>query len=378
MVAVASGLGLLVLAPDAAAREIAVDWSVSLGTGFDTNPMRVADDGPNGAFATVGLYGKLSQRVGRAASWFADARIDHRAFDADTDLADRHASRVRAGWSVRPRARRISFATGASYELDRLTYIDRETATRYTVADGAGQTVDVGDRYDRDVYGLFLNMQYRIGPRLRAVVRSTFGQSRFREDYVATAGLDPLDSSSIAIRPELRFAAHDRLDLAFGIDRTTVDYDDRPALDANGDPVSGVARRYEYTQFVVRMKYEPASRWNLRAGMRLRERADTYAGYYDYAGALGYVAIDRELGERGAMTLSGSHGRTEYDTATVSGTGVDEPRGGDVTRWAARYRHDASDAIQLFAEAGSRSTDDNDPVYAHSRAWVSVGLEFHK
>ncbi len=365
------------LSGDLAAAENELDYSLTLASGVDTNPLEVSADGPNGSFTLLGFSGNFSSDFSERTRYFLDGRVRSRLYESSTSDADRTAANVRTGFSLLPQRwghGRLAFTFGTEYSVRRSTYIDSETGEIYDISTGSGP-VAIADRYDYDDLELFFKTYWKLNRRIRLSLGAEWHQANYVEDYTEIPGFYPLDSNSLVLTPEMRLRINGMATLYASVKFIDRDYDDRPALDMAGDEVAGTHREYHDTRYSLTILLKP-NRWKIRLGLSGADRSDTFVGYYDYASAGSRLSVQREIGTRSRVQLYASARELEYDNALVPGDPSLETRGKDVTRFTAKYDRQFLQRFSWFVEGGSERTDSQDPYWAYDSDWFQAGVRF--
>ena len=142
-------------------------YGARLATGYETNPLRISDDGPNGLFTDLLLDGHVRRAWDSGVELFANADAWQRFYESGTADADYAGGSVRTGAAFSP-TRRLSVTAGGFYSLYRATYTDRATGEVFEISappSASISSVAIPDRLDYDGRGLFLCC--RVRPRTR-------------------------------------------------------------------------------------------------------------------------------------------------------------------------------------------------------------------
>jgi len=376
---------LALLATMAPAGQTDTTYGIDVVTGYDSNPLRVMDDGPGGAYSALRLDGGLTRFAGSGStvafflSGHAATRLDGSATaDAGEDSGD-----AKAGLAYSPRftGHRLVISTGGRLSAFRGTFTDRTSGEIYEAtvfpATVPATSTPIPDRLNYDSAGAFFKLRWKQGRRLTLFVETSLDRTDFVEDYQTTTNLDSLDYEAVAIRPGAKVQVGDVATLSLFVSLTDLDYDDRPALDDSGTEVPGTQRAYEYTQYGFTVAIKPSASWKLDLGLANGGRDDTYAGYYDSFSTSGFLAIGRDLGKRNRLRLYASMREVDYDHATVTGDPLDNDiRANEDMRYAARFSHTFGERLRWFFEGGQQQSDSNDPVFAYDRDWVLTGIHY--
>jgi hypothetical protein len=374
---------LLLVAPTVVA-DTDTHYGVSLTGGYDTNPLWVADDGPDGAFAELRLDGGVTRYVGDGsiAAFFAQGHVATRLDSSRTADAARDSGSVRIGTAISPpfAAHRLAISAGANVSAYRGTFTDRATGSIYEAsvapATDPPSTIPIPDRLDSNTSGLFLDLRFKQNARLTWFLETSADRTAYLENYEAETDLDRLDFHALRIRPGASIGIGPLATLRVQIALTDLDYDDRPALDRSGVVVAGTTRSYRYAQYQVSLNVRPTDPWNLSLALASGGRDDTYAGYYDNVSRAGVLSVDRALGARSRLRVFATLRELDYDRATITGDPADGIRGSDERSYVARWSRRFGERLGWYVESGLQQTESEDPVFAYDRNWFLSGIRF--
>jgi hypothetical protein len=360
-------------------------YSVELLGGYDSNPLRVADDGPDSAFTELRLGGALTHDVSPSVSLFTSGDAHRRFHESGTASADEGNVELRAGVALAPdrlTSGRLALAIGATYGLYDTTFIDPQSGEVYRAfvvpESDPPVATPVPDRLNNRYLGGFAKVRWRYGPSLSLTLDLQVDRVAFDEDYSGTTDLDPLDHRVRTIEPGVRWELMRSVSVAYSMAWTDFEYEARPALDAAGAPVADTARAYRYLQHRVTLRARPAERWMLWTGMAHADRQDTYAGYYDHRALTAYAGADWSAGAKSRVRLYAQVRELDYDRATVDGDPAGEVRTGEAGRLIARFERGWTRHLSWFVEAGRQREDGNDVIFAHERNWSIAGLRLER
>jgi hypothetical protein len=359
-------------------------YGVALISGFDTNPLLVADDGPNGGFAELSLDGGLNHYFGEGtiAALFADGRVSTRTDQSRTSDAARDSGRLRVGTAISPpfAGHRMVISAGASASAYRGTFTDRTTGLVYETdvvpATIPPSTRPIPERLDSNTTGMFLDLRFKQNPRLTWFFETSSDRTSYLEDYRANTDLDALDFRTFRIRPGASIGIGRITKLKVSVALTDLDYEERPALDLSGAEVPGTTRSYRYAQYQLSLNVKPAEPWNLAFAIATGGRDDTYAGYYDNVSHAGFISVSRDLGTHAHIRFFTTLREMDYDHATVTGDPADGIRSSDERSYVARWSRRFGERLNWYVEGGAQQTDSQDPVFAYDRNWVLSGIRF--
>ncbi len=359
------------------------DLVVDLVAGSDTNPLQMQNDGPNGLFSELRLAAGAGGRMGPRVGWRFSGTVAARAYASPVQDANTESGYARLGLDVSLGAadhQRGVLSLGLLGVVDRSTFTDRTTGGVYVVDSDPltvpPTTVPIPDRFDSVTTGAFADANFRLGPRLAAFVASTLESVDFVEEYDDRTPLESLDYRAVTVEPGLRVALHPTATLRCSVALTDLDYAEQPALAVDGQPVPGATREYRSADLRVALTLAPFSRWSFDVGLRGGPRSDTQAGYYDLDALGASVGVTHRPSWRTQVQVAASTREVEYVRAPVTDSADGELRGSRVDRLAGRFDYDVRRPATLYAETGVERVENNDPVYAHDRSWLAVGLRY--
>ena len=376
-------LGLLALAgsPFEAARAEA-GYAVELVAGYDSNPLRVADDGPDGMGGELRLSGALTHVFTPRVSAFASGGASALVHDQGTEDANESLVEARAGAAFAPGGTgrsRFGLVCGGSYTSERSTFVDPETGEAYLAAavpaTDPPSTIAVPDRLNFRATGGFTKLRWRQSDTLSLSLEFLLDHVDYLEAYAVETDLDELDYRALTVEPGVRWQVSPRLELAYALAWTDLAYDARPALDASGVEVPGTTRAYRYLRQRLALRLEPARGLHLQTGLAHADRDDTHAGYYDNARMTLFAAVEWNPATRSSLRVFAQASEVDYDRATVvTELGRGEVRASETLRLVARFERSWTRRLRWFVEGGGEREEDADAVFTHDRRWSLAGL----
>ena len=359
------------------------DVGVSLGAGYDTNPLRMTGDGPNGPFSELRADGRIELRSAEWIAWFGSADGQARVHDGDVSNADARAGELRIGAEIAPNAggtRPVVLTLGGSYGATRSVFTDRATGTPYRAAvesptDPAASAA-IPARFDADTTGAFADVRWSVNPRMRLWVRSELEQANFVEDYRAYPELGALDYRALVIEPGVLVQLSRISALGVSVIATALEHTEQLALDSDGFEVPGTRREYRSLDWTLTLRLVPQRTMNLKVGFRGGDRDDTFAGFYDYSARGAYCSFDWAASRRGKLAVLASLREVDYAHAMVPGTASGEMLGSSTERAVGRFDWQAGKGVGLWAEAGLQRSDNQDPLFTYGRNWVMTGIQW--
>jgi hypothetical protein len=359
------------------------DFVVDLLAGTDSNPLRVQSDGPDGWFSELRLAGAATGRLSPRAAWRASGVVSARGYESSSRDAGTEAGSGRLGLdlSLGPveRARGV-LSLGLVGAVDRSTFTDRASGEVYVVeaepATLPPTLVAIPDRFDAATVGAYVDADLRLGSRVAGFVASTIESVDFLEEYGDRTALDSLDYRALTLEPGLRIALHANATLRCSVAWTDLEYEEQAGLDASGEAIAGTTRSYRASEARLAVSLEPAARWALDVGVRGGPRRDAQAGYYDLDSIGAAIGVRHRPSWRTQLQLAASTRDVDYVRATVIDSTSAELRGSRADRVAGRFDYDVRRPTTVYGEVGVESIKNNDPVFAHDRRWIAIGLRY--
>jgi hypothetical protein len=358
--------------------------TVGLLFGYDTNPLLIMDDGPDGGFTELRVGGAFSVTFRPVVTLFLDGNGALRRFGSSYSGANRGGGRAQLGLSFAPvqgSPGKMALAVGGLYAIDRTTFNDRVTGEAFEILPDPNDplsAVAIPDRFSVDTSGAFLDYRWRPMRSFRVLFRGQLEKNDFVEDYTETGVLHSLDNTAIILEPAFQYQVNRMMAFTVSFILTDIEYVDRPALDLDGFEVDGTTREYRSAEYRLEILVSPARNTFVNFGVRSGDRSDLYAGYYDFNARTAFLSVDQNIGKRSRVRVSGSMLKVDYDRAIVPGTIEEAIRGSEIRRYVARYDYVFHRNVGLFFEGGVQRNDNQDPIFAFDRDWVLTGIEFRR
>lgn len=361
------------------------DFGLRVDLGYDSNPLRISGDGPDGAYTQLRLDGGLKQELSPRVKLFADASARARINEPGVSRADDAGADLRAGISlssIKLGRGRLALALGGSYLFRRSTYTDRITG-EVAVAPTSPPTdppsaVSIPERFDYNASGAFLDARWNMNRRLQIFFKTLAENADYVENYSGATALEPIDYRSLTLEPGAVVKLSEPLGLGFSVLLNDLEYERQTALDEQGVAVPDTRRRYRYHEGRVTLYLNPSDDLKLRFGMSGGDRVDTYAGFYDHTSVATYATLERRLGDRNQLQLLGSIRSVDYERAFVAGDPDGELLGSSLRRVQARFERKLERKAAWFCEGGVQRAGNRDPEYAYQRGWVATGFEIKR
>lgn len=271
-------------------------WSLQaeIGLGFDSNAYRTPSDPyidyaptvplaitPNvqsGFFVPLesdiqyrGRHGR--QRMGFVAQYGLNAHIYP---DSELENATTFSQALRAGAEV------LLGGSGRKHNtFSLLPYIKQHHQTYSDRDDGLEKTsstsgTNISDRYSYVARGLEAELKIET-----PVVPFNIWAEGANLDYEDPVVVDQYDHRYFALGGEAEIPFGKRVDLIAGLEYKIKDYEERRAIDLNGDLITGTTRKYVYNIAGLSLRTRFSRKWVMYLDYQRTEREDTYVGYYD-------------------------------------------------------------------------------------------------
>lgn len=375
-------LGLALAAAPGAHATPRWEAEAAVVAGYDSNPLRVQDDGAGSGYLEERIAIGVQGAWGRRAAWMTRLRAAHRshaapARDADTTTVGVEAAAAFGMRRVDPT--RWVLRCGVRGAANRLTYVDRTTgAPVQALVDplDPASAISLADRLDHDVATAFVESRWRLGRRVRAAIEIARERIDFTRDYDAYPAVEALDQGAWLVEPHLLIEPFDglRIDASYAwADRT---YDTLTAVGPSGAAVGDAPRRYRQGAGRITVSARTSPAWDLDGGVDRSGRSDRFAGYYDARGWNAWVTGSRALPGRFRARLSWSQGALDYPNARVSAEPDAGYRESAFTRVAARVDRALPRGLAVHLEGGRQKAANADAELAYGRTWIQTGLRW--
>lgn len=273
-------------------------WSLQaeIGLGFDSNAYRTPSDPyvdyaptvpvaitPNvqsgffipleGDIRYQGRHGK--QLIGFVAEYGLNADIYP---GSDLENATAFSQALRAGAEI------LLGRSGRKHNtLSLLPYIKQHHQTYSDRDDGLEKTssssgTNISERYSYIARGLEVELRIET-----PVVPFNIRAEAADRDYEDPVVVDQYDHRYTAVGAEAEIPFGKYADLIPSLEYQVKDYEERRALDLNGNLITGTTREYLYNIAGLSLRTRFSRNWSMYLDYRRAEREDSYVGYYDYS-----------------------------------------------------------------------------------------------
>lgn len=273
-------------------------WSVQaeIGLGFDSNAYRTPSDPyvdfaptipvaitPNvqsGFFVPLEGDVKYHGRHGRQRIGF----IAEYGINADIYPGSELENATTFSHSLRAGAELLLGRSGRKHNtLSLLPFIKQHHQTYSDRDDGLEKTssvsgTDISERYSYIARGLDAELRIET-----PVVPFKIWAEAANLDYEDPVVVDQYDHRYTAVGAEAEIPFGRYVDLIPNLEHQVRDYDERRALDLNGNLITGTTREYLYDIAGLSLRTRFSRNWSMYLDYRRTEREDSYLGYYDYS-----------------------------------------------------------------------------------------------
>ena len=224
-----------------------------------------------GAIKYQGRHGK--DRIGLVAQYSLDADIYP---SSDLENANKFSQALRVGAEVllgRSGRKNNTLSVLPYLKQHRQTYVDRDDGfEKTTTVTGT----DISNRYSYIARGLEAELKIET-----PVVPFKLWAEAADRNYDDPVVVDQYDHRYIGLGGEAEIPLGKRVELIASLEHQSKDYDERRAIDLNGNLVTGTTREYLYNIGGLSLRTRFNKTWTMYLDYKHTEREDTYVGYYD-------------------------------------------------------------------------------------------------
>jgi hypothetical protein len=259
------------------------------------------------------------------------------------------------------------------YQARDKTYVSQLTGVEATFG---GEPI--GDRYDRSGGDFKAGWRLPGGSLGRLSLAGWVRDQQYWEDY-EELGLDRLDYHEYGLGPTYEIGDRDRgLEVALRAEKRI--YADRRVSDANGDPVPGTDREYDYYGVDARLRHRFTRRIALEANGGYEIREDNGVGYDDRTRWNAGIEIDLRLPGSNRLSLATTYYSRQFDNQVVGDPTINDELP-DKEGFESRLRYQRPfpfvdiRGFTLFVEASFESYDNTrDERYVYDRTVGYLGV----
>lgn len=364
---------LLALQAASALAESDVDLRGSLGYDsnvFDLNPIV----GVQGGMFTDGSA--VVEGVGLAeGGWTKRADIGFSGRMYESSLSDGNEARlyVRARASSNEAYDDNGWQWSLRYQARDKTYVSQLTGVEATFG---GEPI--GDRYDKASGDFHAGWRLPGGKFGRLSLAGWARDHNYMEDY-EDLGLDRLDSQEYGLGSTYEIGDRDRgLEVELRAEKRL--YKDRRTSDANGDPVPGTDREYDYYGVDARLRHRFTRRFAIEVSGGYEIREDNGVGYDDRTRWNAGVELDLRLPRSNRFALETSYYSRVFDNQVTGDPTINDELP-DKEGFEARLHYERpfpfvdARGFSLFVEATWESYDNSrDERYVYDRTVGYIGV----
>lgn len=301
-----------------------------LGTGYDTNLFRIADQSDSNRVAAPS-----EMLAGRASGWlywkkgvqtYAAASGEYSYYPGNTFANEwQWSAKTKTSFAIKRRPSRfapamnLEIALGAM-QVDQL-YTNRELggeAYRDVNEDGLAP-IQLGDLFDRKSYFFGGGMEFAFSKSSALSV----GYTREVKDYAnlgnpAAPNFYSLDNAENRIEAGLDVKPSKPLKIKLAYAGQDRQYDYRLARNGNGDEISNQYRRYWTNVYGVDASWNRA-RWTAKIRTSLEHRRDRAQGYYNSMRGQAGGDFTLAVSSHAQINLGLAHAWKNYERVTLAG-----------------------------------------------------------
>lgn len=364
-------------------------WSLQaeIGIGFDSNVYRTPSDPytdfaptlpaaitPNvqsgffvpleGGIQYHGRHGK--QRIGFVAEYGINADIYP---GTELENATIFSHSLRAGAEIllgRSGRKNNTFSILPYIKQHHQTYSDRDDGLEKN-----SSGTDISDRYSYIASGLEAELRIET-----PVVPFKIWAEVANRDYEDPVVVDEYDQRYTAVGAEAEIPFGKYVDLIPSLEYQTRDYEERRALDLNGNLIAGTTREYLYNIAGVSLRTRFSRKWTMFLDYQRTEREDAYVGYYDssedkfgvrlrfnsdpFSARLGVSMLNRDYANAYAFDQTLTQPRLEYQTL----------------EFKAKGEYKLAKQFGLWLEGKYWDQDTTDSRYIYDRYQLMLGMRW--
>jgi hypothetical protein len=384
-----SGMACAAAAPKA--EQGNVSWFAEAGFGYDSNAFRAPRNTytdyaaiPLGSNPTVvpqaksGFFvpykagvevGKRHERNGRLVG---SATVDGRFYLGGLGKADEFNFAAKGGSEFdlgKADSKRTAYV-GAIYEQHQQVYVDHDSGASKTTAGGS----DISARYNYTSVGLEGEYKHKMD-RIDYAVKAQY----LTNDYSDPVVVSQLDHNYFIVGGEIDYQMKERTKLKLSAARSTREYSDRHARNANGvySSTANPLLKYTYNDLGVTLRNRVSSDWLFYVDYDYTQRMDDFVNYNDYKS---HRFGGRLMYEQGALKgrVALHHWKRDYPNAfayDVAGQPAKTYSGNDL-RIKGEFAY--TKALAFWAEAILNRQDSSDLRYAYDRNQIMAGVRWEQ
>jgi hypothetical protein len=266
-------------------------------------------------------------------------------------------------------SKRTAYA-GAVYEQHRQVYVDHDSGASKTTAGGG----DISARYNYTSIGLEGEYKHDMGS-IDYAVKGKY----LMNDYPDPVVVSQEDNTFVSVGGEIDYLVRASTKLKFSAARSTREYSDRHARNANGvySSTANPLLKYTYNDLGVTLRNRVSSLWAFYLDYDYSQRIDGYVNYSDYNSHSygGRLTFEEDL-LKGRVSLH--HWKRDYPHAfafDVAGRAGKVYSGNDL-----KFKAEFVETKQLsfWAEAIITMQNSTDLRYDYDRKQIMAGVSWEQ
>lgn len=366
-----------------------VSWLAEAGFGYDSNAFRaprntytdyaaiplgsnptVVPQAKSGFFVPYKAGVEAGKRHDRNGRLVGSATIDGRFYLGGLGKADEFNFAANGGseFDVGKAGSKRTAYVGAVYEQHQQVYVDHDSGASKTAAGGS----DISARYNYTSVGLEGEYKHKMD-RIDYAVKVQY----LVNDYSDPVVVSQLDHNYFTVGGEIDYQMKERTKLKFSAARSTREYSDRHARNANGvySSTANPLLKYTYNDLGVTLRNRVSSDWLFYLDYDYSQRMDGFVNYNDYKS---HRYGGRLMYEQGALKgrVALHHWKRDYAHAFAYDVASQPAKtySGNDLRFKGEFAY--TKAFAFWAEAILTKQDSSDLRYAYDRNQIMAGVRW--
>ncbi len=352
----------------------ALDYNLELNTGFDSNPLALAD-----SFAPESdQYFELDLRFRQELAEGLRAAVSYSNHSyIDQDNADTQAAAVKLDYVFDSKLmmRDVTYRFDTEYNNSDRTYVSKNIGR--IGEDSIGNPIP--DRYDSNWFDYRVRADIELTDYTRLDL-NLLGRSKKYED-LSSLGLSSLDYSQYLFEPELRYSSDDRNLFTAKTTLGSRSYDNRNGRDLSGAFVPNTQLEYDFIGFKFGWRYRPSMSQQFRVSYSYDAREDNVSGYFDATDNKLSLQYRNNLSDKQELRLGVSYNDYSYDNTVNAAQSESEEaiytKDGFNVSASYGYLWSQTDYGNwwLTTSLGHESYSSVSPNYEYDQAQFSIGIK---
>ena len=286
----------------------ALDYNLELNTGFDSNPLALAD-----SFAPESdQYTELDLRLRHeiAEGLRATIQFKKQSF-LDQDAADSQAAAVKLDYAFDSKlmTRKVIYRFDTEYNSSDNTYVSKNIGR--IGENNSGNPIP--DRYDSNWFDYRARADIELTDYTRLDL-NLLGRSKSYED-LSSLGLSSLGYSQWLFEPELRYSSDESNLFTAKTIVGSRSYDNRNGRDLTGVFVPNTQLEYDFIGFKFGWRYRPSDTQQFRISYNYEAREDNVSGYFDSTDNQLSLRYRYNISDKQELSLGVSYTDFSYDNS---------------------------------------------------------------